>query len=86
MILTVEVKPGASATEVVSWRDAGTVIVRIAAPATEGRANRALIDFFAKQLRVPKTHIEIKRGQGSRVKHVALPEGTSLEPLTKSFK
>ena len=86
MILTVEVKPGAKQTQVVAWKDAGTVVIRVAAPASEGKANRALINFLAEQLSVSKSLVEIKRGAGSRVKHIAIPDDTDLEPLTKSLK
>ncbi|MBT4856618.1 DUF167 domain-containing protein [Candidatus Uhrbacteria bacterium] len=84
MILTVQVKPGASKTKVVSWRDEGTVVIALAAPPVDGKANRALIVFLSKQLRVAKSLITIKRGQSGRVKHIELPDGTSLDHLTGS--
>lgn len=86
MILSVEVKPSAHRTEVVSWKDAGTVIIRVSAPATEGKANRELITFIAGQLGVAKSLVEIKRGAGSRVKHISIPDNTNLDPLTKRPK
>ena len=82
MILTVEVKPNARETKVISWKDAQTVIIAIAAAPVDGKANQTLIRFLAKELRVAKSLIEIKRGQGARVKHVSLPDGTDLSTLT----
>ncbi|MFH1711878.1 MAG: DUF167 domain-containing protein [Patescibacteria group bacterium] len=79
MILTVEVKPNAHETKIVAWKDAATVVVAIAAPPTEGKANQELIKFLSKEFGVAKSLIEIVRGQGSRVKHVKIPDGTKLQ-------
>ncbi len=47
--------------------------VSLTAPPTDGRANEACIDFFAKLLKVPRSSITIASGQTSRRKtiHVA---------------
>jgi uncharacterized protein len=42
--------------------------VSLTAPALEGRANDACIDFFAKVLRVPRSSITIASGAGGRNK------------------
>jgi uncharacterized protein len=81
MILTVHVKPNSKETSIVGWRDGQTLILKLKSPAIEGKANRELIEFLSKHLKVPKTHILLKRGQGSRVKHIELPDATSLKPL-----
>jgi uncharacterized protein len=81
MILTVHIKPNAKNSQVRAWLDSGTVKIDIAAPAVDGKANRALIDFLAKQLGVAKSLVTIKRGQSSRVKHVELPDSTKLNKL-----
>lgn len=78
MLLTVHVKPNSHQTKIVGWRDRATVVIAIREPAVDGKANRALILFLAKALKVPKTSIEIKRGQGRRVKHVDLPDDADL--------
>jgi uncharacterized protein (TIGR00251 family) len=52
--------------------------VRIAAPATEGKANAALLRFLAAQLRVPPSHISLERGASSRHKVVRI-EGMGAE-------
>ncbi|PIQ67308.1 hypothetical protein COY25_03570 [Candidatus Uhrbacteria bacterium CG_4_10_14_0_2_um_filter_41_7] len=81
MILTVEVKPNSKETKFLSWRDSSTVLINIKDPAIDGKANRALIKYLSKQLKIPQTYIEIKRGQNGRTKHVILPNGTNLEQL-----
>ena len=78
MILTVEVKPNVRETKIVAWKDRGTVVIAIKEPAIDGKANQALIKFLAKEFKVAKSLIEIKRGQGSRVKHVSLPDSVKL--------
>lgn len=81
MILTVEVKPNARESKVISWKDRATVIIAIAAPAMDGKANRELIEFLSDKLGVAKSLIEIKRGHSGRVKHVVLPETVNLSVL-----
>ena len=81
MILAVHVKPNSHATKIVQWRDAGTVVIAVAAPATEGKANQALIKFLADKLGIAKSLIQIKRGHSSRVKHLSLPDKTNLSLL-----
>ncbi|MFH1631974.1 MAG: DUF167 domain-containing protein, partial [bacterium] len=73
MILTVEVKPNAKQTKIVSWKDGGTVVIAVAAPPTDGKANAELVRFLSRQLGVAKSLVEIKRGKGARVKHVEVP-------------
>jgi uncharacterized protein len=82
MILVVHVKPNARETKIISWRDKGTIIVAIKAPPVNGKGNRELLRFLADKLGVPKTHLEIKRGQSGRVKQVLLPDSTDLDRLT----
>ena len=44
--------------------------VSLTAPPTEGRANQACIEFFAKLLKVPRSSVTIASGQTSRRKVV----------------
>ena len=81
MILTVHVKPNAQETKIVAWQDAATVTIAVHALPKEGEANRELINFLAKRLKVAKSLVEIKRGQGSRVKHVSIPDKIQLSAL-----
>ncbi|MCH7705421.1 MAG: DUF167 domain-containing protein [Chloroflexi bacterium] len=76
--LTLRVQPGARTNQVVGFTDDGVLRVRVAAPATGGRANRALVEFMADLLSVPKSRITIARGLGSRNKMVVV-EGLERE-------
>jgi uncharacterized protein (TIGR00251 family) len=48
----------------------GALRVRLAAPPVEGAANRALVEFLANLLGVPKRHVAIVRGERGRQKLV----------------
>jgi uncharacterized protein (TIGR00251 family) len=50
----------------------GTILVRVNAPANEGAANRACQAVLAKTLGVPKSAVEIVRGEKSRAKDIAV--------------
>ena len=44
--------------------------IALAAPPVDGKANRELIAFLAKRLGLPKTAIDLVKGQNSRMKSV----------------
>ena len=46
--------------------------LRLAAPPVEGKANKALIDFIARLLGVPRAQVRLVRGEASRDKVVAV--------------
>jgi uncharacterized protein len=73
VILDLHVQPGASRTEF-----AGThgerVKVRLAAPAHDGKANEALIQFLATHYGVPRRNVRITAGFRSRQKRVVIEE------------
>ena len=54
----------------------GAVLIRIAAPPVDGKANAALIAFVAKTLGLPKGAVTIIRGETSRNKVIRV-EGQS---------
>jgi uncharacterized protein (TIGR00251 family) len=70
-LVDVRVIPRAKKTEVDGERD-GALVVRVAAPPVEGAANDALIDFFARALRVPRHAVRIVSGERGRRKRVAI--------------
>lgn len=83
MILTIHVKPNAKATKLVSQLDERSFTMALHAPATEGKANEELIEILHERLKVPRTFIVIKRGHNSRVKHIEVPDGTSMDGLRR---
>lgn len=72
MKLVLKVHPGSRQNEVLGMRD-GLLEIKVAAPATEGRANSELVAFLAKLLGIAKSDISILRGASSRIKVISLP-------------
>ncbi len=73
---SVRMQPGASKNEIVGvQKDA--LKIRISAPPVEGKANKALIQFLAKQLTVKRNQVEIISGHTTRIKTIhVIGEGT----------
>ena len=67
--LRVRLQPRAGRTEVVGERE-GVVVIRVAAPPVEGRANEALCAFIAERAGVPKRAVSVVAGERSRDKVV----------------
>ena len=63
----------------------GSLKVRLTAPPVEGEANRALIEFLSKLLKIKKSSFEIDAGFKSRGKRVKA-EGVSLKELEEAFE
>ncbi len=81
MLLTVQVKPNARETRVVRWTEEGALVLAVAAPPVDGKANDEVVRFLARALGLPKSLVTVERGASSRCKHVGLPDGTPLEAL-----
>lgn len=69
-VFSVRVKPRATKDRVVGLLADGTVKIELAAPPVNGKANHALILFFAQVFRLPKSAIVIGSGHSARVKTV----------------
>lgn len=72
MIVKLYIQPGAKKTEFTGEFD-GMPKIRISAPPVEGAANKELINFLAKKLKLRKSQITIKSGEHSRVKLLEIP-------------
>ena len=60
-------QPRARTTEITGER-AGAVVVRVAAPPVDGRANVAVCALVAERAGVPRSAVSVLRGAGSRDK------------------
>jgi len=69
--LELKVIPNAPRDEIAGWLG-DALKVKIHAPALEGRANDALLDFIAEQLGVPRRTVTLLRGDKSRRKVVQI--------------
>jgi uncharacterized protein (TIGR00251 family) len=76
------VQPGASRSEFAGEHD-GRLKLRLAAPAVEGKANSALVEFLADYFGVPKRNIRIAAGLKSRRKRVIV-EGAQWKTTSKA--
>jgi len=82
VLLQLRVQPRASRNEL--SRDAsGRVRVALTAPPVEGAANKALIEFIAKRLGVPKGAVALAAGERSREKTVSIAGLTLPEVVAK---
>ena len=79
VVLKVQVQTRASRDEVVGPHG-DSLKVRITAAPVAGAANKHLLKFLAKQLRVARSQISIASGATSRAKSIAI-EGISTEEV-----
>jgi uncharacterized protein len=71
VILDLHVQPGAKKSEF-AGEHGGRMKLRLAAPAVEGKANEALVEFLAGYFGVPKRNVRIAAGLKSRLKRVVI--------------
>ena len=69
--LRVRVTPRAKRNEIAGWRD-GVLLVRVAAPPVEGKANASVLKLLAKRLRVPRSSLIVVQGESSRDKLIRI--------------
>ncbi|HJY53573.1 MAG TPA: DUF167 domain-containing protein [Candidatus Udaeobacter sp.] len=70
-ILRVHVVPN-SKVDSVAGEHGGAIKIKLRAPAAEGKANAALIGFFAEQLKLSRHAIGLERGERSRDKLIRI--------------
>lgn len=68
----VYVVPNASRSEIVGWHG-DALKIRIAAPPVDGKANKELVRYLAKQLDLSSSEIELVSGHMNRKKCLRLP-------------
>jgi uncharacterized protein (TIGR00251 family) len=71
--IAVRVQPRARRDEIVALRD-DVLVVRVTAPALEGRANRALCRLLADRLGVALSRVNVVRGEHAREKLVRIED------------
>ena len=83
---TLELKtiPNAPRDEIAGWLG-GALKVKVHAPALDGRANDALLEFLAGKLGLPRRAITLLRGDKSRHKVVRI-DGLDLSGLKSRLK
>lgn len=81
--IRVKAQPNASKSEFSGFYGANAVKIRIAAPAVDGKANIALIEFLAKLFSLPKSHVVLLKGGTAHYKLVEIK--TSKQKIKDHF-
>jgi hypothetical protein len=84
--LAIRVTPRARKDEIVEILADQTIKIRLAAPPVDGKANKALIEFLAKVLDVPRSRVEIIAGASGRDKLVSILDLDSGEAQSRILK
>lgn len=66
-MLKIRVIPNAKKNEFAGYRD-GELVLRLNAPAIEGKANKAAVEFVSRYLGVSRSSVLLTRGERSRHK------------------
>ena len=84
LTLVVQVQPNATKNRVARFED-GILHLRIAAPATKGKANQELLKFLSNILGVSKAHLTIEKGIISKKKTIAVT-GLTQNQVTRRLE
>ena len=82
--IAVQGHPGAKRNEVVRFEE-GVWHLKIAAPPTEGKANKKLIEFLSEILDINKSRISIDKGGTSHRKLISV-EGLTQETVEERLR
>lgn len=74
IVITLKISPNASKNEIIKSEEG--LKVKITAQPIECKANKALIEYLSKQLKIPKSSIEILKGETSKEKTVLIKPRT----------
>ena len=77
LILNCYLQPKAKKDEIVGTHN-DALKIRITAPPVDGKANKYLLAFLAKQFEVPKSHISLISGELSRNKRIKVKNPLKL--------
>lgn len=69
----IKILPRSSINQVVG-KEAGVWKIKLTAPPMDGKANKELINFLAKRLKIAKGRIKIISGQRSRLKKIEIKD------------
>lgn len=69
VLLSLHVQPRAAKNELAGIHD-GALKIRLTTPPVDGKANKAVIAFLARKLKVPKSSVRLRSGLKNRRKQV----------------
>ncbi|MCF8062164.1 MAG: DUF167 domain-containing protein [Deltaproteobacteria bacterium] len=82
-LIRVRLTPRSSRDEVLGLED-GVFRIKLTAPPVEGKANKALVTFLSKALRIPRSAVAILSGGKSREKTLSI-QGVSAQDVKKGL-
>ena len=68
IIANIKISPNAKKNEIIKTEN--DVKIKITAQPIDGKANKCLIEFLSKNFKIPKTQIEILKGETSKEKTI----------------
>lgn len=85
IIVNIKISPNAKKNEII--KDGEITKVKITAQPVDGKANKALVEYLSKTFKVPKTSIQILKGETSKEKTIlfAVFDEDKLKNITKIF-
>jgi len=86
LITNIKISPNAKKNEIV--KDGALIKVKIAAQPVDGKANKTLIEFLSKTFKIPKTSIQILKGETSKEKTILFKtdDAEKIEKINKVLK
>lgn len=70
LIIRLKISPNASKNEII--RSSDGIKIKITAQPIDGKANKCLVEFISKKYKIPKSSIEIVRGETSKEKTILI--------------
>ncbi|MBQ8460088.1 YggU family protein [bacterium] len=85
VIANIKISPNAKKNEIIKENDC--VKIKITAQPIDGKANKALVEFLSKNFKIPKTSIEIIKGETSKEKTILfkIDNSEKINHLKKSL-
>ncbi len=80
VIANIKISPNSKKNEII--KSEAEVKIKITAQPIDGKANKALIEYLSKEFKIPKTSIQILKGETSKEKTI-LFKTTDNDKITK---
>lgn len=77
----IKLKPNSKKNQI-TFSDAGTLEISVTSPPVENKANLHLVKFLAEKLDLPKSSLQILKGEHSRNKVIAV-NGLTIDELKR---
>lgn len=86
IIINIRISPNAKKNEIIVSES--ETKIKITAQPVDGKANKCLIEFLSKEFKIPKTYIEILKGDTSKEKTILFKteDEAKLIKLKETFK